>query len=219
MAQKKEQIPVMQNAKEISGLHFTMEHTGKMRGMYSISTSCKLNQRCARNAEVKGSICEKCYAQRMASMYKNMEAPLANNFKILTKEIVPMEKLPFINACYFRIESFGDLSTVIQARNYIRLIKKNPHVFFGWWTKNPDLLKKAIEIEGKPENVKIIRSSMFVNKPQKPGYDFVDAVFTVYDEDTIKAKEININCGARSCLTCGKCYRKGGDVYINEKLK
>ena len=52
-----------------------------------------------------------------------------------------------------------------------------------------------------------------------PGYDFIDKIFTVYDKDYISAHDVSINCGAKSCLTCHKCYVKSKIKYINEKLK
>lgn len=47
------------------GVHFTVNHTGKMTGMASLSTSVIDNPICAARAKVKGSICEKCFAANM----------------------------------------------------------------------------------------------------------------------------------------------------------
>ena len=52
---------------------------------------------------------------------------------------------------------------------------------------------------------------------QENGYEFIDKVFTVYDD--ANAGGVNINCGARDCATCGRCYLKNDTVFINEKLK
>ena len=49
-------------------------------------------------------------------------------------------------------------------------------------------------------------------------YPFIDKVFTVYDKE--HAQDVNINCGARSCAECQRCYHKSeGIEYINELLK
>lgn len=40
-----------------------------------------------------------------------------------------------------------------------------------------------------------------------------DKVFTVYDNDH------EINCGARSCSACQKCYHKNGINHLYEKIK
>lgn len=208
------------NAKKISGLHFTTKHTGKMAGMASISTSVTTNARCAKNAQIKGSICEKCFAAKQMKVYPTMEKPMVENQRILTSEILPAEKLPTINNIYFRFESFGDLNNSTQVKNYFNICYKNPKVKFALWTKNPDYIAAAIR-DGyeKPANLNIVLSSLFVNKERKHKYSFVDKVFTVYDPQYIEKNNVSINCGARNCFTCGLCYEKNDVSIINEKLK
>lgn len=195
-------------------LHITTNHSGKMRGMASLSTPCLINPRCEKNSKIKGSICSHCYARRFLSFRRNMNDPLERNFQILNRKVYDVEEFPKLNVAFFRIEAFGDVASVTQARNYIRLIKRNPYVRFGWWTKNPDLLKKAIEIEGKPDNVNIMLSSIYLNKPTNTRYPFIDSVFTVYE----KGKCDCINCGSRSCLNCLQCYLPNPPRQINENL-
>ena len=208
------------NVKKISGLHFTTNHNGKMAGMISISTSVTTNERCAKNAKIKGSICEKCFAAKQMKVFPSMENPLVQNQRILTSEILPFEKLPTINALYFRFEAFGDLNNATQVINYFNICKKNPGVNFALWTKNPDYIAAAIKLgHEKPDNLNIILSSLFINKVRNTSYKFVDKIFTVYDAQYIAENNIEINCGARSCFSCGKCYNKNGIRIINEKLK
>lgn len=210
----------LSNAKKISGLHFTTKHTGKMAGMASISTAVTTNERCAKNAQIPGSICQKCFAAKQMKIYPSMEKPMVENQRILTGSIIPMEKLPIINNIYFRFESFGDLNNHIQVINYFQICYKNPRVKFALWTKNPDYIAEAIAAGyEKPENLNIVLSSLFINKERKNVFDFVDKVFTVYDEKFIDENGININCGARNCFACGLCYEKNGVTVINEKLK
>jgi hypothetical protein len=198
-------------------LHITTKHTGKMIGMQSLSTSCKTNPNCEKNAKIEGSVCQKCYAQRQMKMYKNMSAAFEKNAEILTKGIIPNEDLPIINACYFRFESFGDLHNSTQLVNYFNICKKNPDVHFALWTKNPWIVAEVAD--QKPKNLQIIVSSLMLNKQVDiSNMPYIDKVFTVYDKETIDKEGININCGARNCLACHKCYKKGNKV-INEKLK
>lgn len=208
------------NSRKISGLHFTTKHTGKMAGMASISTSVTTNERCAKNALVKGSICEKCFAAKQMKLYPSMEKPMVENQRILTSEILPMEKLPRINNIYFRFESFGDLNNATQVINYFRICYKNPQTKFALWTKNPDYIAQAIRAGyDKPDNLNVILSSLFINQERKTRYDFVDKIFTVYDAEYIAEHNTPINCGARSCFGCGQCYEKNEIRIINEKLK
>ena len=208
------------NSKKISGLHFTVNHSGKMSGMVSISTSVTTNERCQKNAQIKGSICEKCFAAKQMKVFPPMEKPMVENQRILTSEVLPTEKLPLINSLYFRFEAFGDLNNATQVKNYFNLCYKNPRVKFALWTKNPDYIAEAIA-DGyeKPENLNIVLSSLFLNKERPKTFDFVDKVFTVYTPEHIEENNVEINCGARNCFDCGLCYEKNGVEVINEKLK
>lgn len=217
---KKEIICTVNNGKKINGLHFTTRHNGKMAGMVSLSTSVTTNERCAKNAQVKGSICEKCFAAKQINVFKTMEKPLVENQRILTESIIDFDLLPYINNLYFRFEAFGDLNNATQVKNYFNICYKNPGVKFALWTKNPDFIAQAIA-DGyeKPNNLNIVLSSLFINVQRKNPFPFVDKIFTVYDKQHIDENNIEINCGARNCLACGLCYNKNNIDIINEKLK
>lgn len=208
------------NSRKINGLHFTTKHSGKMSGMVSISTSVTTNERCAKNAQIKGSVCEKCFAAKQMRVFPSMENPMVENQRILTSNVLDPELLPTINNIYFRFEAFGDLNNAIQVKNYFNLCYKNPRVKFALWTKNPDYIAEAIA-DGykKPENLNIVLSSLFINKERPKTFGFVDKVFTVYDPEYIKENDVDINCGAKNCFNCGLCYEKNGVDVIREKLK
>ena len=210
----------LHNSRKHNGLHFTTKHSGKMSGMVSISTSVTTNERCKKNASVKGSICEKCFASKQMRVFPSMEKPMVENQRILTSSVLPMELLPTINNLYFRFEAFGDLNNDIQVMNYFNLCYKNPKTKFALWTKNPDFIESAIK-QGykKPENLNIVLSSLFINQERKSKYDFVDKIFTVYDPQYIEENNVSINCGSRNCFDCGLCYEKNNVTIINEKLK
>ena len=208
------------NSRYINGLHFTVKHSGKMAGMASLSTSVTTNERCKKNATIKGSVCEKCFAAKHMRVFTNNAGPLEENQRILTGSVLPMDLLPTINNLYFRFEAFGDLNNATQVKNYFNICYKNPRVKFALWTKNPDYIAEAIA-DGyeKPENLNIVLSSLFLNKQRSNPFPFVDKVFTVYDPEHIAAENVEINCGAKSCFSCGLCYEKNGVTVINEKLK
>lgn len=202
------------------------KHSGKMDGMQSLSTSVILNKQCKKNAAIDGSVCGHCYAAAMftgrykASMPQKYEA----NTMLLTEAILPLESLPAIYNLYFRFEAFGDLMNAIQVVNYINICNVNPLVKFALWTKNPQFIDEAMNKYGvqKPENLNIIYSSLILNKDSSAilnKYGFIDKVFTVYTPEYIKEKNIDINCGARSCAGCLNCYTKNDIKIINEKLK
>ena len=212
----------MDDFKKNTGIHITVKHNGKMKGMQSLSTSCLHNKFCQERAKNPNSVCSKCYAQRKMKMYKNMDECFEKNAEILCNRILDLDELPTLNCLYFRLESFSDLANEIQFINYLNICKKNPSTRFALWTKNCFIVDKVFN-DGykKPKNLNIVVSSSYINKVDDTSkYNWVDRVFTVYDKDEIEKNNVNINCGALRCITCLKCYKKSSKIfYINEKLK
>lgn len=230
------------------GLHFTTKHTGKMSGMISLSTTCKCNNICKNRikkalekvsnsndrkaakkaiaAAIKAdpyrtdfSICGFCFSDSQQDKFSWMVDPLAHNFEILNNGIIHSDWLPILNSLYFRFESFGDYASKNSAINTFNIAAKNPLVNCAAWTKNPRFFEKAIlSGYGKPDNLSLILSSQFINKPTKNNSMFIDRVFTVYTPEYAERHNININCGARSCMNCLKCY-KSNVVTVSELLK
>lgn len=207
-----------------TGIKFTINHTGKMEGIWSLSTSCICNPFCKARMNDSSCICSKCYSAAMHKRYSNLAKMLEKNFEILTSKLFEIEEFPFIPVSLFRIESFGDIYNVTQARNYLRLIKANPQTFFAFFTKNHNILKQAIALEGKPENMNVILSNPVVNDFERHTayleYSFCDIQFNVYDKEN--AKSVDINCGLRKCIECQFCYKKHSyreNHVVNEILK
>lgn len=205
---------------EAYGIKFSV-HSGKMQGIRSLNTSVVLNAICQARAKIAGSICSKCYAKSLVAFRKSLRKVLEKNTRVLTSIVIPVKYWPVINDRVFRFESFGDLNNSIQVINYFNFCLKNPETLFALWTKNPEFIAAAIaDGHAKPENLIIIQSSKHINVVDEPRYDFIDGVFTVYDAEYIEKHDIAINCGARHCLSCMRCYTKHeGVFYINEKLK
>ena len=217
-----DEVITMQNARCNCGLSFTIDHRGKMQGMYSLSTSCVDNPICAERAKDPDSICFWCFARRHIEAMPNNREPLAKNLEILSSEIIEDVDLPIINAAWFRFESFGDLMNVTQAINYLNIVRKNPQTFFAWWTKNPAFIDLAFKLTGyeKPANLNIIYSSPRYDEIGESTYWFVDKVFTVFSPKFLaEHPEIQINCGARSCLKCRLCYEKNNTRHVFEIRK
>lgn len=216
-------LTTLSKKSDLGGLHYTTNHTGKMSGLHSLSTSVVMNPNCVKRMQNGDSICSKCFANSMLKQYSSLGQVLAENTRILTGSVLPSEVLPLIPSRYFRFESFGDLANVNQVINYFNIARKNPDTLCALWTKNPHIIARAIAAgHSKPANLQIVLSSPLINKPVKSTkYTFIDKIFTVYDKQA--AEHVTINCGARSCLACGRCYRPNPDgaqlQYVNELLK
>ena len=200
----------------------------KLAGIKSLSTCCLDNRFCLFRMQDSNSICSHCYAATQQSRQHGLTDHNLINGVILRNVLFPVETLktlPLWNEKFFRIESFGDVENVTQARNYIRLAKAFPAVKVAAWTKNHNIWKKAFKLEGgRPANLSFVISSCFVNVEMEIPEDMendVNHVFTVYDKEG--AKRVKINCGGRKCMECLKahknCYFTDTEKQIKEELK
>lgn len=192
-------------------------------------------------------ICAFCYAYRDLSgtgiVSENKNVKFAAVGRYLSEKVRDYSELPIVIGFYGadglrheRIESFGDTKNVIQARNYLRTMKKpeNRDVIFSVWTKNPEHWYQAMLIEGRPENLKMILSSAYVNQPdietairyneKLPG--MFNSVFTVWTENGMKKDRITLNCCGsekdkvipRKCINCLNCYLMAGNPELALKF-
>lgn len=202
-------------------LKATYKHTGKMEGMTSLSTYFGKNPFCLAHREIKGSICEKCFVPS-ALRFKNNDGKYIENYNILTSREITTDEiksLKFDNLRFVRLEAFGDIANAQQMENYVKICNYYKDTRFTLWTKNPLQVNLGLHHE-KPKNLTIILSSLMINKEvDASGWWFVDKVFTVYDKKYIEENNVKINCGARDCLGCMKCYKKNNIKKINEVLK
>lgn len=202
-------------------LQITNKHTGKMTGIWSISTSVLENAHCRARFENNVGICSKCFAKRQFSYRKNMRECYQKNTELLTSEVYPVENMPSLNCPYFRFEAFGDLNNEIQVENYFNICLKNPKVKFSMFTKNPLYISRVLKKRSKPDNLSIVLSTVSINDPLDPDrikkvLPFVDHVFSVFDKKFAKVNDIKINCSALSCFGCHKCYEKDTEYEIYE---
>lgn len=212
----------------VSCLWVVNHMANKLEGISSISSSVHDNCFCQAWRKIKDCICQYCYAHNQQSYQTGLKEHNILNGFILRNILIPVKAFKFLKILfpYLRIESFGDCANVIQARNYIRIIKAFPEKRCAIWTKNYNIWYQAFEIEGKPKNTTFVVSSPFLNKPTiipEKIKKYVDHVFTVYTRKYAKENNITINCGGRKCLECImkkiNCYYRNTEFYINELKK
>lgn len=199
-------------------------HSGKMKGINSIGTSCANNPFCIARRRNGESVCSHCYASTYMKMRHALKERLEENTKLLSTRHLVAGETPETNDEIFRFESFGDLYNDTHLENYLIICEHNPGTKFVLYTKNTWILDDVFNSKmiTKPENLSIVVSSPALNKIielDKKKYWFVDHVFTVYDKKFIADNNVNINCGAKSCLGCQICYHTNTDFYVSEKLK
>ena len=211
-------------------IHITNHSNGtKMEGLQSISTSVLKNPICQKRSQCEGSVCAHCYASHLCSFRKSLAENLAENYDILNDHLLTKTEALKVNvtSVLARIESFGDVASVTQARNYIRIIRANPQSRWGIWSKNKGIWAAAFHIEGKPRNCTFVLSSEKLNEPAEvPAWlePYVDHVFTVWDKDMYDKmwRGTDSECAGIRCMSCVKCYSRKGKkapFYINERLR
>lgn len=212
------------------GVHYTTSHTAKMAGVASLSTDINSNKLCQARRAVGSAVCASCFSAALwddrRGQYRRVNAAFKRNTEILCNRLLSDSEIPVIDPerwPLFRFEAFADLQSVTQVLNYFKIARRNPGVRFALWTKNPGFVSRALRFVPKPENLQIVFSSLRLNHETPINYPFVDKVFTVYDDKTIEADHVSINCGARSCMGCRRCYMPNpvgvGLVSVRERLK
>lgn len=207
---------------------FCTNHGGKMKYINSCSTSAGCNARCKARAAAGDNdcICTHCFANAQMEYQKSTRQKYARNTELLTSVHISPEWVPAeTDNDIFRLESFGDINNELQVYNYFSIAKARPLVNHTLWTKNPDIIASAIKRgPAVPENLNIIYSSPYLNTPRPDmlkKYPFIHQIFTVWTSEQAAARAgVSINCGARACNTCRRCYEPTKlESHINELLK
>ena len=191
----------------------------KMSGFKSIS-GIPFNCYCDRKALNPDFICYDCYSRKQLKRYIDLHFKCAKNEFFYNHVELTIDDIPYINDCYFRFESFGELTSELKVKNYFLICEKNKNCFFAFFTKLPFIVDAAFKKYGlkKPGNCKIILSSPLKNikaiVPDAYKY-FIDATFTVFTKQYVKEHNITINC-LKKCINCLKCYGKNGVTELFE---
>ena len=206
------------------GVHISTGLTGKLYGVWAVSTAVTKNPLCQARRKCPDMICAHCYAATGLKLRPSVRKCYEKNADILTTVLIPEEDMPYLDSPtgYFRFESHGDLINEIQVVNYFRMASANPQMKCALWTKNPWIIRSAMANYGltKPANLVIIGSSYYTDKAmQYSAYEFIEKVFTVYEKATAEREGIEINCGGRKCAECGRCYENYGGREVRELRK
>ena len=210
------------------------EHSpkNKMADKHSISTSVALNDFCkarqclgCRRSDGAEPVCPYCFAEGIGNARPTVKYATARNSMILWQNEIPVSawetrKNEFLswNQPDFRIQSLGDVRTVTEAENYIRLEMAIQEMIMTEWSKNWRIWLQAFNHLGKPKNSRYIHSSLYLNHfdpiPEAM-VKYTDFRFTVFTEEYLQNHpELHANCCTlkdkhRKCrYDCNDCYSK-----------
>lgn len=190
-------------------------NSGKIEGCHSCDSSAHGCDFCGKMRELAKTnpliICKYCYDWALEEERSNVGPRHALNLLILkTIEFTEAELASLPINGILRGNSAGDTDNLTQAMNQLKIAVTHPRVDCALWAKNTAPISKAVDIYGKPENLRLIQSSPVIGTVAKLAKHF-DNTFTVYPtkESTIAAINAGANpCNGKKCAVCGyKCYR------------
>lgn len=204
-------------------IHYSMttNHTGKMYGLASISTSVLENPYCQARRCNNKLVCAECYAASQLERQETTREKELASYIFYNNVCLSESDVPFLNYAFVRFEAFGDTASDTCQENYITIAKANKTVHFVQWTKNINTAARAVEKMGKPENMEFIYSIPKINfiptekfiRLFRKKYPFVKKIFCVYTEEFAAENKIAFNC-PKYCSTCMRCYIPGTDDFV-----
>lgn len=189
--------------------------TGKIENLYSCDSSCNGCSFCQKIRENGKDnpllICNYCYDNEQEKRWVNVKNRHGLQLLIISSVLFTEEELSTLKISGLcRFNSSGDIENVTMARNYIRIAKSHPSVYFGLFAKNTLPVVIATDMEGKPGNCKYVQSSPIIGKRLNRLAPYFDIQFVVYPDEEITAMAINDGageCNGKKCMECGyKCY-------------
>lgn len=215
----------------INNLFVGITLSAKMLYVPHLSTSPLKNSHCQKRHQNKIGICEFCFSMQSNKLYAALRNHLIDNYDLLTTKQVEKVDLTSVPNNIARLEAFGDIENELQVLNYFNICKANKKRTFALWTKNPWIIKSAMDqyLIAKPKNLIIVYSmqQLDINPAHLQRlantiikkFPFIDKVFTVYTAAYAVENKIHINCGNKQCNSCRLCYKKNKTVFVNEILK
>jgi len=195
----------------------TTKMQGKMAGMYSLNTSPEVNPFCIRMRQIEGLICKSCFTKTTERRWERCHIAWVNNYRVLTENRLKSDELPVIRKDIFRFQAHGDLGNRTHYLNLISIAEANPKTTFALWTKRLEVVKRGGVV--KLSNLIYIYSTPKLNDLNPILPEGFDKVFSVYTRPFTQEHNIAINCGARCCNECRKCYEHNDIVFVNEYIK
>ena len=196
--------------------------TGKIEEIFSLDSSatncmyCQAMREYAKRHPELAIVCGHCYDYKQEQYRFEALDRHSLNMLIMENFEFSVAELAIIPAGFrVRVNSSGDASNDIYAANMIKFAIAHPASRVAIWTKNTAAYIRACDVYGKPANVVMIQSSLFIDKPVKLARYF-DYTFTVYfDGEKIAAALAGgaCECNGKKCKDCGfKCYDRAWPV-------
>ena len=144
---------------------------------------------------------------------KNCAPAFERNSVLLSAALLPVDRLPVINANIFRFHGHGELINGTHLENFYRIAERNPGTTFSLWTKRRDIIRAGRATP--PQNFILIYSNPSLAKIMRTPPPRFHKVFNNVPASFTGAA----NCTGQKCLDCQICYKPGGVDVIVEHVK
>lgn len=187
---------------------------GKIEDITSCDSSCNGCDFCKRMLKLGETeptiICAWCYDKKQEGRWIAVRNRHGLNMLIMMSVEFTEDELRRVKVTDItRINSSGDTPNVTYALNMLRLAYVNPFFRFGYWAKNTAPIIEACDRIGKPSNIILVQSALYMGKivPIKRYFDYLFVVFPD-EETTLEAIRNGASpCNGKKCKDCGfKCY-------------
>ena len=132
--------------------------------------------------EIKGSVCEKCYARKGRYVFGNVQKAMYRRLHSLTHSFWPDALTLLIsktNNAYFRWHDSGDLQSLGHLMNIVQIAHNLPSVQFWLPTREVGVVRKYMAAFGSfPGNLRVRVSAAQVNGSPPKGFPFTSTVVT-----------------------------------------
>jgi hypothetical protein len=194
------------------------EMSGKLKDIQAINTNPLTNDFCRKMHDSGNNkiICTECYSCAMLKAYrKNCVPAFENNSDVLSNISLTEKDIPKIKTSIVRIHAHGELINQTHLQNILMIVKHYPEKTFSLYTKRLDIINEYCVNNTLPSNLIMVYSNPLIDNPITTVPAHFNKVFNVCRTSNVD----KINCGARSCDGCRRCYDLNKDNIIYEMIK
>lgn len=162
-------------------------------------------------AQIKGSVCEGCYARKGMYHMPNVKAALARRKTALESNPnwVADMVTSINNAEYFRWHDSGDLQSVLHLQMIVDVVKRTPKTKHWLPTKEKGFVAEFKKLGGViPDNLIVRLSAAMIDGLAPKAADHSSVV--IKDRETLATEQACIAYKQNGkCLDCRACWDKG----------
>ena len=187
---------------------------------FSFSTPARLCKVGGKLRKLVGSVCSKCYAMKGFYAYANVKSCLQNRYDNLYHPDWVQSMVKLIGGVegsgHFRWFDSGDLDSLKNLKNIVKVAIALPHIKFWLPTKEYKIVSEFLKEDKFPDNLNVRLSGYMIDGT-------IPTAFARKHKLTMSTvvSSNNFNCPAKNqnnyCLNCRNCWNKEVEVVSYPK--